>query len=153
VAQRMASDGLTETRRAVHALRTDTLALDEEVARMTATHEQRHGAAAAFAVEGAPRPLPPEQTLALVRTAQESLTNAAKHAPHRPVSLTLTYGDDDVTLTIANPLGTAEAGGFTTVDGGYGLTGMRERLLLLGGTLTAGAADGLRWTVTAQVPR
>jgi signal transduction histidine kinase len=58
-----------------------------------------------------------------------------------------------VTLTITNPLGTAEAGGFATVDGGYGLTGMRERLLLLGGTLAAGAADGQHWTVTAQVPR
>ena len=153
VAQRMASDGLTETRRAVHALRTDTVELDEELTRMTATHEQLHSAAVALAVEGAPRPLPADQTLALVRTAQESLTNAAKHAPHRPVSLTLTYGDDDVTLTIANPLGTAEADGFATLDGGYGLTGMRERLLLLGGTLTAGPADGERWTVTARVPR
>ncbi|MDX6353658.1 MAG: hypothetical protein QOF98_561, partial [Streptomyces sp.] len=116
-------------------------------------HEQRHSTAVALAVEGAPRPLPADQTLALVRTAQESLTNAAKHAPHRPVSLTLSYGDDDVTMTIANPLGTAEANGFATLDGGYGLTGMRERLLLLGGALTAGPADGERWTVTARVPR
>lgn len=153
VAQRMASDGLTETRRAVHALRTDTLPLDEELARMTATHEQRHGTPVALRVDGGPVPLPPDQTLALVRTAQESLVNAAKHAPHQPVTLTLTYGDENVTMCIANPLGAAAAHGFATLDGGYGLTGMRERLLLLGGTLTAEAADGRRWTVTATVPR
>ncbi|WP_328917856.1 MULTISPECIES: sensor histidine kinase [unclassified Streptomyces] len=154
VAQRIASDGLTETRRAVHALRTDTPPLDEELARMTATHEQRHGSPVTLTVEGAAVPLPPEQTLALVRTAQESLTNSAKHAPHRPVTLTLRYADDGVTLTVSNPPGTAGAGagGFATVDGGYGLTGMRERLLLLGGTLAAGVRDG-RWVVTARVPK
>jgi len=41
---------------------------------------------------------------------------------------------------------------FGTVNGGYGLTGMRERLLLIGGSLTAAPGYG-RWTVTAQVPR
>ena len=158
-AQRMASDGLVETRRAVHALRTDTPPLDEELARMTATHEQLHGSTVTLTVTGGVPPLPPDQTLALVRTAHESLTNAAKHAPHRPVAVDLSYGDEDVTLTLSNPLGRADGperapgdpAGFTTVDGGYGLTGMRERLLLLGGTLAAGAADG-RWTVTARVP-
>jgi len=158
-AQRMASDGLVETRRAVHALRTDTPPLDEELARMTATHEQRHGSTVTLTVTGGVPPLPPDQTLALVRTAHESLTNAAKHAPYRPVTVDLSYGDEDVTLTLTNPLGRADGperapgdpAGFATVDGGYGLTGMRERLLLLGGTLAAGAADG-RWTVTARVP-
>jgi signal transduction histidine kinase len=176
-AQRMASDGLTETRRAVHALRTDMRPLAEELARMAATHEDRHGSTVTLAVAGAAVPLPPDQAVALVRTAQESLTNAAKHAPHRPVTVELHYGDQDVTLTLTNPLGAATppppgvpgvsgvsgppassgasgttGPGFATVDGGYGLTGMRERLLLLGGTLTAGPAEG-RWTVTARVPR
>ncbi len=168
-AQRIASDGLTETRRAVHALRTDTPPLADELARMAATHEQRHGSTVTLTVAGGATALPPDQALALVRTAQESLTNAAKHAPHRPVTVDLRYGDQDVTLTLTNPLGrgapppddpprdgAAPAGpggtGFTTVDGGYGLTGMRERLLLLDGTLTAGPVDG-RWQVTARVPR
>ncbi|WP_103885501.1 sensor histidine kinase [Actinacidiphila yanglinensis] len=160
-AQRMASDGLTETRRAVHALRTDTPPLTDELARMATTHEQRHGSTVTLTVGGSPVELPPDQMLALVRTAQESLTNAAKHAPHRPVTVDLQYGDQDVTLTLTNPLGPgpadapagarAERPAFATVDGGYGLTGMRERLLLLGGTLGAGPADG-RWTVTARVP-
>jgi signal transduction histidine kinase len=154
VAQRMASDGLVETRRAVHALRTDTPALDEELTRMAAAHEQRHGGTVTVTVDGAPvRPLPAEQTLALTRAAGESLTNAAKHAPHRPVSVRLHHGQDDVTLTLTNPLGPGDPGGFATVDGGYGLTGMRERLLLLGGTLTAGPTGDGEWHVTARVPR
>jgi signal transduction histidine kinase len=39
-----------------------------------------------------------------------------------------------------------------TVNGGYGLTGMRERLRLLDGTLEAGRRDG-EWVVTAELPR
>ncbi|WP_093785115.1 sensor histidine kinase [Actinacidiphila guanduensis] len=154
VAQRMASDGLAETRRAVHALRSDTPPLTEELTRMAAIHEQRHGGTVRLTVAGEPLPLPPDQALALVRTAQESLTNAAKHAPRRPVAVGLEYGEETVTLTLANPLadGAPPPGAaFATVDGGYGLTGMRERLLLLGGTLTAGASGGT-WTVTASVP-
>lgn len=152
VAQRIASDGLHETRRAVHALRTDTPPLDEELERMTATHRQRHGAEVRLTVDGSPVPLPPEHTLALVRTAQESLTNAAKHAARRPVRVALRYGDADVSLSVRNALGGGPGGGFATVDGGYGLTGMRERLLLLGGALSAGAEGG-EWVVTARVPR
>ncbi|WP_075016011.1 sensor histidine kinase [Actinacidiphila rubida] len=173
-AQRIASDGLAETRRAVHALRADTPPLDEELARMAAAHEERHGAAVTVAVTGRRGDIPAEHDLALVRTAQESLVNAAKHAPHRPVDVRLAYGDDDVTLTVGNPLGPSGSGDFATLNSGYGLTGMRERLLLLGGTLTAGpvadtgdgtaGTDGAggvanggagvgRWTVTARVPR
>jgi signal transduction histidine kinase len=61
-------------------------------------------------------------------------------------------------MIISNPLppGSHNSPGpgtaFTTVNGGYGLRGMRERLLLINGSLTAAAGDG-RWTVTAQVPR
>ena len=39
-----------------------------------------------------------------------------------------------------------------TVDGGYGLAGMRERLLLINGFLSAGPDHG-NWVVTAQVPQ
>ncbi|WP_424638041.1 sensor histidine kinase [Embleya sp. AB8] len=154
VAQRMAADGLGETRRAVHALRADSEPLDVALARMVREHERGHGGSARLTVIGEVGPLPPESTLALVRTAQESLTNAAKHAPGRSVRLTLTSEDRYLTLTVDNPLGVRAEGsaGFATVDGGYGLTGMRERLLLLGGTLDTGVRDG-RWTVVARVPR
>ncbi|GAA1270389.1 hypothetical protein GCM10009579_31220 [Streptomyces javensis] len=155
-ARRLTADGLTETRRAVHALRSDLAPLDEELATMADTHRQRHGVPVRLRVEGEPSPLPADQALPLFRTAQEALTNAAKHAPAQPVEVALAYEDEHVTLTVDNPLGTPSsprrAPAFATVDGGYGLTGMRERLLLLGGTLDAGVRDG-QWRVRAGVPR
>jgi len=157
-AQRMAKDGLAETRRAVHALRADATGLDEQLAALIDTHRSRHHASVSFGVDGQPRPLPPEATVALIRTAQEALVNTAKHAPAQPVELGLHYGEDGVQMIISNPLppdtpgSPAPGTAFGTVNGGYGLTGMRERLLLIGGSLTAAPGDG-RWTVTAQVPR
>jgi signal transduction histidine kinase len=99
---------------------------------------------------------PPEATVALVRTAQEALVNTAQHAPRQPVDIGLHYSEDGV-MIISNQLPAAgdargRAVAFGTVNGGYGLTGMRERLLLIRGTLTA-ASDGTHWTVTAQVPQ
>ncbi|QMU74956.1 sensor histidine kinase [Streptacidiphilus sp. PB12-B1b] len=153
-AQRLSTEGLVETRRAVQALRTDVPPLPEALTAMAESHRQQHHSPVDLTVDGSAGPLPPEQILCLVRTAQEALTNAAKHAPGRPVALALHYEDHDVTLTVSNPLGDARPGApaFATVNGGYGLTGMRERLLLIGGTLTAGPQDD-RWTVTARAPR
>jgi signal transduction histidine kinase len=153
-AQRMASDGLAETRRAVHALRSDTLPLDEEVAAAASRHAAQNNVTVNVAVGGQPRPLPPTATMTLLRVAQEGLVNAAKHAPHQPVDVHLDYGRQDVTLTLANPVTgrRAEEPDLSTVNGGYGLTGMAERLLLVNGTLTAGPRDG-RWVVTATLPQ
>jgi signal transduction histidine kinase len=157
-AQRMASEGLTETRRAVHALRTDTdtLLLHEQLARTALEHGERYNVAVPCHVEGAPRPVPPDATVALVRTAQESLINAAKHAPGRDIGVRLEYLPSGVRLTIANDLADGpdtprDAPVVHTIDGGYGLTGMRERLRLLRGTLEAGP-NAQQWVVTADLP-
>jgi len=162
-AQRMASGGLTETRRAVHALRSGTLALPDELARATAEHAERHHVRVQYQAAGTPVPLPPDATVALLRVAQESLVNAVKHAPGAGITVDLGYQEDGVRLTVANPLapsGHSSAGnnaagnnadGLRTLDAGYGLTGMRERLLLLRGSLEAGPRGG-QWIVTAEVP-
>jgi signal transduction histidine kinase len=155
-AQRMAAEGLTETRRAVHALRADTLPLNQELAKVTDTYAQRYHVAVSFETGGDAVALPPDATVALLRITQEALVNAAKHAAGQPVQVRLDYGDTDVQLTIGNnlPAGTnpGRTPGLSTVDGGYGLTGMRERLRLLNGTLQAGRCDG-QWIVTAGLPR
>jgi signal transduction histidine kinase len=142
-AQRMASDGLTETRRALHALREDTRPLDEELRELAADLD--------FGIEGMPRDVPAAATVALVRVAQEAVVNAAKHAAGQPVSVRLAYEPDLVRLTVSNPLGALGPRQLQTADGGYGLTGMKERLLLIGGTLTAGPRDD-SWVVTASLP-
>ena len=169
-AQRMAADGLTETRRAVHALRVDSVPLGDELAAVVETHRQRYQVPVAFETVGESRPLPPDASLALLRTVQEALVNAAKHAPGEPIEVRLDYGHADVTLTVVNHLNGAQAAitdssgdrdpssaGDTNSArkpgsaGGYGLTGMRERLRLLDGTLLAGPRDA-EWAVTAELP-
>jgi signal transduction histidine kinase len=156
VAQQMAAEGLEETRRAVHALRADTLPLGEELAKVTDIYAQRYRVAVSFGTSGIPAPLPPDATIALLRVAQEALVNATKHAAGQRVTMCLDYEDADVRLTVRNDLapGSVRNGtaGVNTVNGGYGLTGMRERLRLLNGTLQAGQRDG-QWIVTAEVPR
>ena len=151
-AQRMAADGLTETRRAVHALRVDTLPLGEELAALTDTHRQRYHVPVTFETSGTTRALPPEASLALLRTAQEALVNAAKHAPGRQIAVCLDYGDDGVRLSVVNHLNGDAPVRPPDSTGGYGLTGMGERLRLLNGTLRAGPRDDA-WAVTAELPR
>jgi signal transduction histidine kinase len=151
-AQRMAAEGLTETRRAVHALRVDTLPLGEELAAVVDTHRQRYHAPVTLETSGRPRALPPDAALALLRTAQEAMVNAAKHAPGQRVTVRLDYGQNDVRLSVVNGLdGAAASVRRPGRTGGYGLTGMRERLRLLNGTLLAGPGEG-EWAVTAELP-
>ena len=150
-AQRMASGGLTETRRAVQALRTDMLPLDSELAATTSEFAEQHHAKVRYQSSGTPLPLSPEVTVALLRIAQESLVNAAKHAPGAETSVDLEYRSDGVRLTVSNPLRPGAPQPLHTLDAGLGLTGMRERLLLLRGSLDAGQRDG-RWVVAAAIP-
>jgi signal transduction histidine kinase len=156
-AQRMTADGLTETRRAVHALRVDTLPLGQELAAVADTHRQRYHVPVTFETSGTASTLPPDAALALLRTAQEAMVNAAKHAPGRPVAVRLDYGENDVRLSVINGRdGACEAGASGRPPdlgggGGYGLTGMRERLRLLNGTLRAGPRED-EWAVNAEVP-
>ena len=159
-AQRMAADGLTETRRAVHALRLDSKPLDEELRRAAGSYGERYDVKVTLDIDGVPRPVPPDATIALLRTAQEALVNAAKHAEGQCVAVHLVYGKLDVRLTVVNGLADGAAvladagainGGSGTITGGYGLTGMQERLRLLNGTLVAGPRGG-QWVVTAELP-
>ena len=151
-AQRMAADGLAETRRAVHALRVDTLPFGQELVGVVDTHRQRYHVPVSFETSGMTRALPPDASLALLRTAQEALVNAAKHAPGQQVAVRLDYGETGVRLSVVNQANGAGAPvrkpGST---GGYGLTGMRERLRLLNGTLQAGPRED-QWAVTAELP-
>ncbi len=156
-AQRMATDGLVDTRRAVQALRGDTTRLDEQLSALIESHRSRHRSAVDFQIEGKPAALTPEATVALIRTAQEALVNTAKHAANQPVEVRLSFDDDQVTLAITNTLASSNADAtgsttFSSVNGGYGLIGMRERLLLINGTLTTGS-DDRGWAVVAQLPQ
>lgn len=73
----------------------------------------------------------------LYRVAQEALTNAMKHAPGEPVSMTVRYDGGSIELSVVNALPSSDVG-----VPGRGLTGMDERVALLGGLFEASALDG-----------
>ena len=154
--QRIARDGLADTKRAIAALRGDALpgpALLDRLVRDTAAAAGVH---AELTVAGAERPLPPEIGMTLYRTAQEALTNTAKYAGRGAgVEIRLTYDDGTVELEVQD-VRSADAPDTTTglTFGGYGLTGMRERAELLGGSLAAGPTDtgfGVRLRLPAEL--
>jgi signal transduction histidine kinase len=96
--------------------------------------------------------LPPSVDAALYRLAQESVTNALRHARHASLVHVVVTGDDDsVQLTVwddgdARP---ADAGS----SSGFGLLGMAERARLLGGAFEAGPNRAGGWTVHAELPK
>jgi signal transduction histidine kinase len=158
-AQRIARNGLADTRQAIAALRGDELPgaplLPRLVQDATAT-----GLQATLTVTGDPLPLPPETGLALYRTAQEALTNTAKYAGRAAAArVELSYRPGSVELLVqdtragepADGTGPADGPGDGLTFGGYGLAGMRERAELLGGTLIAGPA-GAGFAVRLQLP-
>ena len=95
--------------------------------------------------------IPPAVKAALYRVAQESVTNAKRHAHHATrVDVRVIGNPEDVRLTVSdNGARTAT----TTNASGYGLVGMTERVTLLGGTFTAGPKPDRGWAVEAVLPR
>jgi signal transduction histidine kinase len=87
------------------------------------------------------------------RIVQESLSNASRHAQGAPVTVSLGRCADGVLLQVANGPGPA---GVQAEEGshriGHGLTGMRERVALLGGSLTAGPSPDGGFVVSALLP-
>ena len=88
---------------------------------------------------------------ALNRAVQEGLTNARKHAPGKPVTITIAALADALLITMSNP--TAQAGEKSSVhSGGYGIVGMRERASVVGGSLQVNDEEG-RFSWTLRLPR
>lgn len=145
-------EGLAEARRAIQALRDDALPLADQMSVLAKEWEADGGVPADFSVIGSPRPVSAEAGLTAFRTAQEALTNARKHAPGQPVRISLEFSATDIAIQAVNPTPAIGDGGPQAgVGSGYGLTGLRERAVLSGGTLAAGPADG-EWRVHLRIP-
>jgi signal transduction histidine kinase len=145
-------EGLAAARRAVLALRDDTVPLPDQLAALAQQYRADGDQAVEFLVTGAARPLPAQASLAAFRTAQEALTNARKHAPGQPVTLGLGFEPGQVTVSATNPL--PKPGGarpLAATGAGAGLAGLTERAALAGGTLEAGPAAG-SWRVCLRIP-
>jgi signal transduction histidine kinase len=139
-AHRLAKSGLGEARRAIGMLRDDELPGPDRLAGLAAEFESDTGVVCTLVVSGEEKELGSEGRLTLYRVAQEALTNIRKHAHAQRVELCLAYEVSGTRLSIED----FEAKDDRPPPGdgtGYGLTGMRERAELLGGTLTAGPTD------------
>lgn len=114
-------------------------------------------------VRGEPRDLPPNAQRTVYRVLQESLANARRHAPGRPVTVLVDHRPAEVVVTVRNRL--AMSGGVSgdrppaDRDGpghgatpGHGLIGMTERAALVGGTVRSGPTPDGAWLVRLTVP-
>jgi len=140
-AHRLAKTGLEEARRAIGMLRDDALPGPERLAALAAEFEGAGGVPCHLSVTGDERDLDADGRLTLYRVAQEALTNIRKHALAVRVELHLAYEAAGTRLVVED----FERDGDRPPPGdgtGYGLTGMRERAELLGGTLTAAPTAG-----------
>jgi signal transduction histidine kinase len=94
--------------------------------------------------------LPEELETALYRIVQEALTNVIKHAGATRVTIMLVQKGNAVSLIVQD-----DGAGFDPQDvreGGLGLTGMRERVSLLGGRLSVESTEGAGTMLSAEVP-
>ena len=143
---------LTEMRRLLGVLRRsdETVALAPQPG--LATLEQlvgqvrEAGLPVEMSFEGEQIVLPPGIDLSAYRIVQEALTNALKHAGPARAWVVVRYGTDQVEVEVAND------GISNGSSDGYGLIGMRERVALYGGELTAGPRAGGGFTIKARLP-
>ncbi|MBG0829875.1 sensor histidine kinase [Planomonospora sp. ID67723] len=93
--------------------------------------------------------LPTAVSLSAYRIAQESLSNAMRHAPGSTVSMKIIRSGDELHINVTNGAGNRPAA--QSGKAGHGLLGMRERVAMLGGRLWAGPV-GTGFAVTAILP-
>ena len=108
------------------------------------------GVSTVLELEDATMPLPPGVGETAYRVVREALTNVRRHAPEGRARVRVRVRDTRLELEIDNdgvPPRPRRAG-----PGGYGLTGMSERVDALGGTMRAGAREPDGWTVHVVLP-
>jgi signal transduction histidine kinase len=152
--ERTGRSALAEMRRLLGAMRSDGESpeltpqpgldsLDSLVAEV-----ERAGLPVRLHVDGEEFPLPRAIDLSAYRIVQEGLTNALKHARASHADVTLRYAPDELQIEVRDD-GKAGAG---NASPGYGLVGIRERVKIYGGEMSAGAADGGGFVLSTRLP-
>ncbi|HXH78733.1 sensor histidine kinase [Nocardioides sp.] len=155
--EKQATLSLTEMRSVVAALRREGEASDMPATRgmkdieELATAQGTAGPRVEVDVRGDLDPLRPGVPAAMFRVAQESVTNAKRHAPHATCVRVVVVGQAKAVHLSVTDDGDRVAPG--SRGHGYGLVGMEERVTLLGGTFQAGPLPERGWTVQAVIPR
>jgi signal transduction histidine kinase len=114
-----------------------------------AAHVRDAGLPVTVRVEGEPRPLSTTADLQAYRIVQEALTNTLKHAGPARAEVVVRYQPTEVVLEVID-----DGRGYdpNTDGGGHGLVGMRERVAVCGGEMTAGRRPEGGFRVTARLP-
>jgi signal transduction histidine kinase len=159
-ARRTARENLAEARRLLWGLQPkafDHATLPEVLINLAKNWSEEQSVGARVTVTGASCSLRPEIEVTLLRAAQEALANAGKYAQANQVTLTLSYMEDMVVLDVQD-----DGKGFDTaqllaranerISSGFGLKGLRERMMQLGGTLFIESTPGEGTTIAASLP-
>lgn len=147
---------LTETKRLASQAMDELLALARQLrpavlddhGLVPALHSQvrdfaeQTGIDASFTTRGAMPRLSPEQQLVIYRVTQEGLSNVAQHAEAAKVDIELSFVGRTILRISDNGHGFTPANGTRRNGGGLGLSGMRERALLIGGHLSLWSSEG-----------
>src|SRR5262245_48674869 len=155
VIRNTARDALSEMRRLLGVLREDAQGpLDRDpqpsLARLNELVDTARaaGSPVRLTLQGHVARLPPGVDLCAYRILQEALTNARRHALAAPIDVNLEYGPSALRLRVRD-----HGPGPTSSDhDGLGLLGMRERAIMVGGTLNSGPAEGGGFVVEAELP-
>ena len=155
-ARRTARENLVEARNLVAALRPEILegtSLSGAIGRLANRWSGETGVPATFSVTGDEHPLAQETQVAVLRAAQEALSNTRRHARAGRVEITLSYMEDLVALDVQDDGEGFDPGDVAAgADGGFGLRAMRERVEALGGVLLVESEPGGGCTLVAELP-
>lgn len=142
VVAQSARDGLNDVRRSIKALRPDALestSLAEALETMISNFKAATSAEVIYDQQAGPLVFAQDEEDTLYRVVQESMTNAVRHGHATEIHIRVTRRDQLLTIDVRdNGLGGGEE-----VQEGFGLRHMRERLELLGGSLTFGNREAL----------
>ena len=153
----VAREALAEMRRLLGVLRHDqpaALAPQPQLSDLPALVDaaRQAGAPVEFSAPTALGQVPAGVGVCAYRIVQESLSNASQHAPGAPITVSIDHDRGAVLLRVANGPGGHPAPSGNEHRPGHGLTGMHERVALLGGSLTAGPAPDGGFVVSAVLP-
>jgi signal transduction histidine kinase len=147
-------EGLADARQSIWALRSQDsceTTLPVRLRRLVDA-EVGHEVENHFSLFGAYRPMPSETEREFLRVAQEAIHNVKKHAGAKNLFVQLEYGTNEIALEVRD-----DGRGFTVGEklespsGHFGLTGMRERAAVIGGTLEVTSESGSGTTVRLRV--
>jgi signal transduction histidine kinase len=152
--ERTGRTALAEMRRLLGAMRRDgddlELAPQPGLGGLEALLDEvgRAGLPVRLHIDGEAVPLPRAIDLSAYRIVQEGLTNALKHAHASRADVTVRYAADELQVEVRDD----GAGGSPSNGLGHGLVGVRERVKIYGGEMTAGTANGGGFVLSTRLP-